>query len=67
MNDIGYAICVCIIGFFMWFSIGFSFIEIIFNMYIIFDSWKKIILSFIVVISFSSIMTILSYKIISSL
>ena len=52
MKSILYAICFCTVGSIMWFSIGFSVIEKQYNIDIMFDSWKKIIMAFSMAISF---------------
>ena len=67
MKNILYAICFCAVGFAMWFSIGFSFVEKIYDMDVIFDSWRKIIMAFSIVIVFSGFMTFLSYLVVSVL
>lgn len=67
MNSILYAICFCIVGFAMWFSIGFSFVEKKYDIDVIFNSWNKIIIVFGGVIFFSGTMTFLSYIIVSRL
>lgn len=51
----------------MWFSIGFSLIEKVYDMDVIFNSWKKIIMAFLGVIIFSAFMTFLSYIIVGVL
>ena len=61
MKSILYAICFCTVGSIMWFSIGFSVIEKQYNIDIMFDSWKKIIMAF------SGFMTFISYIIFSGL
>lgn len=51
----------------MWFSIGFSVIEKQYNIDIMFDSWKKIIMAFSMAIVFSGFMTFISYIIFNGL
>ena len=67
MKNILYVICFCAVGFTMWLSIGFSFIEKICDKDVIFNSWEKIIATFFVAIVFSGLMTFLSYLIVGVL
>ncbi len=67
MKNILYAICFCAVGFAMWFSIGISFVEKVYDMDVIFNSWRKIIVAFLIVIAFSILMTFLSYLMVSIL
>lgn len=67
MKSILYTICFWVVGFAMWFSIGVSFIEKKYDIDVIFDSWKNIIVFFLLVIVFSGGMTLLSYLIVSAL
>ena len=67
MKSILYTICFLVVGFAMWFSIGFSYIEKKYDIDVIFDSWKNIIVVFLLVVVFSGGMTFLSYLIVSAL